>query len=38
MRDRCKVIQIPPLTPKNLTAMAEAEVRRRHLEPKLSAN
>lgn len=35
VRDRCKVIQIPPLTPKDLAAVAEAEVRRRHLEPEL---
>lgn len=35
VRDRCKVIQILPLTPKDLAAMAEAEVHRRHLEPKL---
>ncbi|MDP2780371.1 AAA family ATPase [Devosia sp.] len=35
VRDRCKVIQIPPLTPEDLAAMAEAEVRRRHLEPEL---
>jgi hypothetical protein len=37
VRDRCKVIQIPPLTPKDLAAMAEVEVRRRHLDPKLIA-
>lgn len=35
VRDRCKVIQIPPLTPKDLAAVAEAEIRRRHLEPEL---
>lgn len=35
VRDRCKVIQIPPLTPKDLAAVAAAEVRRRHLEPEL---
>lgn len=35
VRDRCKVIQIPPLTPRDLAAMAEAEVHRRHLEPEL---
>ncbi|HEV7344331.1 MAG TPA: AAA family ATPase [Devosia sp.] len=35
VRDRCKVIQIPALTPKDLAAVAEAEVRRRHLEPEL---
>lgn len=37
VRDRCKVIQIPALTPKDLAAVAEAEVRRRHLEPELTA-
>jgi hypothetical protein len=37
VRDRCKVIQIPALTPTDLAAMAEAEVRRRHLEPELIA-
>lgn len=37
VRDRCKVIQIPPLTPKDLAAVAEAEVLRRHLEPELTA-
>ncbi|MBK1794459.1 AAA family ATPase [Devosia sp. WQ 349] len=37
VRDRCKVIQIPALTPKDLAAMAEAEVLRRHLEPELTA-
>jgi len=37
VRDRCKVIQIPPLTPKDLAVVAEAEVRRRHLEPDLIA-
>jgi hypothetical protein len=37
VRDRCKVIQIPPLTPKDLAAIAEAEIRRRHLEPELIA-
>lgn len=37
VRDRCKVIQLPPLTTKNLAAMAEAEVRRRRLEPELVA-
>jgi hypothetical protein len=36
VRDRCKVIQIAPLTPKDLATVAEAEVRRRHLEPELS--
>ncbi len=35
VRDRCKVIQIPPLTPMDLAVMAEAEIRRRHLEPEL---
>ena len=35
VRDRCKVIQIPPQTPKDLAAVAESEVRRRHLEPEL---
>jgi len=38
VRDRCKVIQIPALTPKNLAAMAGAEVRRRHLQPELIAH
>ena len=37
IRDRCKVIQIPPLTPKDLMAVAEVEVHRRHLEPELVA-
>jgi hypothetical protein len=37
VRDRCKVIQIPPLTPKDLAAVAEIEVLRRHLEPELTA-
>lgn len=37
VRDRCKVIQIPPLTPKDLAAAAAAEVQRRHLEPELVA-
>ncbi len=37
VRDRCKVIQIPPLTPQDLAAIAAAEVRRRHLEPELVA-
>ncbi|MNL54898.1 hypothetical protein D3C87_1782680 [compost metagenome] len=37
VRDRCKVIQIPPLTPKDLMAVAEVEVRRRHLEQELIA-
>ncbi|WP_235936086.1 AAA family ATPase [Devosia aurantiaca] len=37
VRDRCKVIQIPALTPKDLAAVAEAQVRRRHLEPELIA-
>lgn len=37
VRDRCKVIQLPPLTTKDLAAMAEAEVRRRRLEPELVA-
>ena len=37
VRDRCKVIQIPPLTPKDLMAVAEVEVHRRHLEPELVA-
>lgn len=37
VRDRCKVIQIPPLTPRDLAAMAEVEVHRRHLEPELIA-
>lgn len=37
VRDRCKVIQIPALTPKDLASMAEAEVLRRHLEPELIA-
>ncbi|WP_162245106.1 AAA family ATPase [Devosia sp. Root436] len=37
VRDRCKVIQIPPLTPKDLAAVAETEVLRRHLEPELIA-
>jgi hypothetical protein len=37
VRDRCKVIQIPALTPKDLAAVAEAEVRARHLEPELTA-
>jgi hypothetical protein len=37
VRDRCKVIQIPALTPKDLAAMAAAEVHRRHLEPELIA-
>lgn len=35
VRDRCKVIQIPPLMPRDLAAIAEAEVLRRHLEPEL---
>ena len=35
VRDRCKVIQIPPLTPNDLASVAEAEVRRRRLEPEL---
>lgn len=35
VRDRCKVTQIPPLTPNDLASVAEAEVRRRHLEPEL---
>ncbi len=35
VRDRCKVIQIRPLTPNDLASVAEAEVRRRHLEPEL---
>lgn len=38
VRDRCRVIEIPALTPKDLAAMAEAEVRRRHLEPELIAH
>ena len=37
VRDRCKIIQIPPLTPKDLAVVAEAEVLRRHLEPELVA-
>ncbi|WP_224702713.1 AAA family ATPase [Devosia aquimaris] len=37
VRDRCKVVQIPALTPKDLAAVAQAEVRRRHLEPELIA-
>jgi hypothetical protein len=37
VRDRCKVIQIRPLTPKDLAAIAKAEIRRRHLEPELIA-
>lgn len=37
VRDRCQVIQIPSLTPKDLATMAEAEIRRRHLEPELVA-
>jgi hypothetical protein len=37
VRDRCRVIQIPALTPKDLATMAAAEVRRRHLEPELTA-
>lgn len=35
VRDRCKVIQIPPLMPRDLAAIAEAEVLRRHLELEL---
>lgn len=35
VRDRCRVIQIPPLTPKDMAAIAETEVRRRHLDPEL---
>ncbi|MDV3253566.1 AAA family ATPase [Devosia sp. BK] len=35
VRDRCKVTQIPPLKPEDLVAVAEAELRRRHLEPEL---
>ena len=38
VRDRCKVIQIPALTPKDLAVMAEAEVRARHLQPELIAH
>ncbi|MHA6731620.1 AAA family ATPase [Devosia sp. A369] len=38
VRDRCKVIQIPPLTPRDLAVVAEAEVLRRHLEPELIAH
>ena len=38
VRDRCKVIQIPALTPKDLAVMAEAEVCARHLEPELIAH
>ncbi|MBD8065144.1 AAA family ATPase [Devosia sp. PTR5] len=37
VRDRCRVVQIPALTPKDLAAVAEAEVRKRHLEPELIA-
>lgn len=37
VRDRCKVVQIPALTPKDLAPVAEAEVRKRHLEPELIA-
>lgn len=37
VRDRCKVVQISALTPKDLAAVAEAEVRKRHLEPELVA-
>jgi len=37
VRDRSKIIQIPPLAPKDLATVAEAEVRRRHLEPELIA-
>jgi hypothetical protein len=37
VRDRCKVIQIPALTPEDLASVAEAEVHRRHLEPELVA-
>ncbi|KKB82554.1 hypothetical protein VW35_00235 [Devosia soli] len=35
VRDRCKVIQLPPLTPDHLAAIAASEVERRHLEPEL---
>jgi hypothetical protein len=35
VRDRCKIIQIPPMTSRDLAAMAKAEVKRRHLEPEL---
>lgn len=35
VRDRCKVIQIPPMTSRDLATMAEAEVQRRHLEAEL---
>lgn len=35
VRDRCKVIQIPPLTPKDLAVIAQAEIALRHLEPEL---
>ena len=38
VRDRCKVIQIPALTPKDLAAVAEAEVHQRHLAPELIAH
>ena len=38
VRDRCKIIQIPALTPNDLAVMAEAEVRRRLLEPELIAH
>ena len=37
VRDRCKIIQISPLKPKDLAVVAEAEVLRRHLEPELVA-
>jgi hypothetical protein len=38
VRDRCKVIQIRALTPKDLAVMAETEVCARHLEPELIAH
>lgn len=37
VRDRCKIIQLAPLTTRDLAAMAKAEVRRRRLEPEIVA-
>jgi ATP-dependent Lon protease len=37
VRDRCKVICVPPLKPQDLADMARREIERRELEPELAA-